>query len=88
MWMKTGPRRQNAGNSGMTNASRWDSDTVQEFKETAMCVNRSAHRTPAKVEKLDKIKETIRQETVSHELRTALQQAMVAEKMSQAPTRQ
>ena len=58
--MKTGPRRQDARNTGMTNASRQTSGTVEEDKEMAVCANRSAHRTPANGKKLDENKETIR----------------------------
>ena len=38
-------------------------------------VNRFAHRTPASVKKLDENKETIQQEAMSHEFRTAMQGA-------------
>ena len=53
-----------------------------------MCVNRTAHRTPAKAKKLDENKETIQQEAVSHEFRTALQQAMMADEMSHCEQRE
>ena len=73
MWMKTGPRRQKARNTGTANASRQTSGTVEEDKEIAVCDNRSARRTPANAKKLDKDKETVWQELVSREFTTALQ---------------
>ena len=55
--------------------SRQTSETVEKDKEIAVCVNRPAHRTPANAKKFVENKETIWQEAVSHDFRTALQQA-------------
>jgi len=84
VWTKTGPKGKDARSAGAVNAARRAGDTVETDKKIAGGTNKSAHGTPANAKKLDENNETFRHETVSHEFRTALQQARMAKKMTQA----
>ena len=81
MWTTTGPKGKDARSA--VNASRRTGDSVVTDKKIARCVNRSAHCTPASSKKFVENKETIRQEAVSHEFRTAMHQVIMEKKMSQ-----
>eukprot|EP00434_Breviolum_minutum_P021317 symbB.v1.2.018808.t1/scaffold1452.1/size117917/7 len=79
VWQKAAPK----GKSAKSATEVW-SGYVETDKKFAGGTNTSAHSTVPNAKKLDENGETFRHATVSHEFKTALQQARLAKKMTQS----
>mmetsp|Transcript_76035 Transcript_76035/g.167870 ORF Transcript_76035/g.167870 Transcript_76035/m.167870 type:complete len:144 (-) Transcript_76035:84-515(-) len=83
VWQKAGPKGKSAKSASEVNAARRTGGYVETDKKFAGGTNQSAHSTVPNAKKLDENGETFRHATVSHEFKTALQQARLAKKMTQ-----
>ena len=84
VWQKAAPKGKSAKSATEVNAARRTGGYVETDKKFAGGTNTSAHSTVPNAKKLDENGETFRHATVSHEFKTALQQARLAKKMTQS----
>eukprot|EP00438_Fugacium_kawagutii_P001231 Skav223427 [mRNA] locus=scaffold350:447179:451129:+ [translate_table: standard] len=84
VWQKSAPKGKSAKSASEVNAARRTGGYVETDKKFSGGTNQSAHSTVPNAKKLDENGETFRHATVSHEFKTALQQARLAKKMTQA----
>merc|ERR1712045_815726 len=73
-----------AAKSSAVNAARRSGQDVQTDKKISAGGNKSAHSQVPNAAKLDENSDTFRHATVSHEFKTALQQARLAKKLTQS----
>ncbi|CAE7567808.1 MBF1B [Symbiodinium natans] len=83
VWQKSAPKGKSAKSATEVNAARRTGGYVETDKKFSAGTNTSAHSTVPNAKKLDENGETFRHATVSHEFKTALQQARLAKKMTQ-----
>ncbi|CAE7441018.1 MBF1B [Symbiodinium sp. CCMP2592] len=83
VWQKSAPKGKSAKSATEVNAARRTGGYVETDKKFGGGTNVSAHSTVPNAKKLDENGETFRHATVSHEFKTALQQARIAKKMTQ-----
>mmetsp|Transcript_96803 Transcript_96803/g.230353 ORF Transcript_96803/g.230353 Transcript_96803/m.230353 type:complete len:144 (+) Transcript_96803:90-521(+) len=84
VWQKSGPKGKSTKSEAEVNAARRTGGYVETDKKFNAGTNTSAHGGASNAKKLDENSETFRHATVSHEFKTALQQARLAKKMTQA----
>eukprot|EP00931_Biecheleriopsis_adriatica_P069915 TRINITY_DN43720_c0_g1_i1.p1 TRINITY_DN43720_c0_g1~~TRINITY_DN43720_c0_g1_i1.p1 ORF type:complete len:146 (+),score=33.68 TRINITY_DN43720_c0_g1_i1:67-504(+) len=84
VWQKSGPKGKASKSASEVNAARRSGAAVETEKKFGGGGNQSSHSVCSNAKKLDEHTETFRHATVSHEFKTALMQARMAKKMSQA----
>eukprot|EP00747_Dinoflagellata_sp_TGD_P161969 gnl/TRDRNA2_/TRDRNA2_179052_c0_seq1.p1 gnl/TRDRNA2_/TRDRNA2_179052_c0~~gnl/TRDRNA2_/TRDRNA2_179052_c0_seq1.p1 ORF type:complete len:168 (+),score=45.66 gnl/TRDRNA2_/TRDRNA2_179052_c0_seq1:74-505(+) len=84
VWTKSAPKGKAAKGSSAVNAARRSGEAVEVTQKFAGGKNASSHSGCQNAVKLDENAETFRHATVSHDFKTALQQARLAKKMTQA----